>query len=55
MILNKNVDIRHSKFFIYERTSFGKADGRYMAYPKVDSFLKVLYDLLISVWHTFFT
>ncbi|XP_039114390.1 protein OPAQUE10-like isoform X3 [Dioscorea cayenensis subsp. rotundata] len=41
MILNKNVDIRHSKFFIYERTSFGKADGRYMAYPKVDSFLKV--------------
>ncbi|KAH7654731.1 Calponin homology domain-containing protein [Dioscorea alata] len=41
MILKKNVDIRHSKFFIYERTSFGKADGRYMAYPKVDSFLKI--------------
>ncbi|KAJ0961445.1 hypothetical protein J5N97_000194 [Dioscorea zingiberensis] len=40
MILKKNVDMKHSKFFIYERTSFGKADGRYMAYPKVDSFLK---------------
>ncbi|KAJ0967990.1 hypothetical protein J5N97_024907 [Dioscorea zingiberensis] len=41
MILKKNVDMKHSKFFIYEQTSFGKADGRYMAYPKVDSFLKI--------------
>ncbi|XP_039114389.1 protein OPAQUE10-like isoform X2 [Dioscorea cayenensis subsp. rotundata] len=52
MILNKNVDIRHSKFFIYERTSFGKADGRYMAYPKVDSFLKEAKYLLLGTFDT---
>lgn len=42
MLLKKNVELKHSKVYIYERTSFGKSDGRYMPYPKVDSFLKVV-------------
>ncbi|XP_072990812.1 uncharacterized protein [Typha latifolia] len=41
MLLKKYAELKQSKVYIYERTSFGKSDGRYMAYPKVDSFLKI--------------
>lgn len=41
MLLKKHVELKSSKIFIYERTSFAKQDGKYMPYPKVDSFLKV--------------
>ncbi|URE08680.1 hypothetical protein MUK42_23588 [Musa troglodytarum] len=41
MLLKKHVKLKSSKIFIYERTSFAKHDGKYMPYPKVDSFLKI--------------
>ncbi|XP_020677466.1 protein OPAQUE10 isoform X2 [Dendrobium catenatum] len=41
MLLRKHGELKHSKVHIYERTSSGKSDGRYMPYPKVDSFLKI--------------
>ncbi|WOL02807.1 hypothetical protein Cni_G11526 [Canna indica] len=41
MLLKKDVELKNSNLFIYERTSFSKSDGRYMPYPKVDSFLKI--------------
>ncbi|XP_020580542.1 uncharacterized protein LOC110024745 [Phalaenopsis equestris] len=41
MLLRKYGEVKHSKMHIYERTSSGKSDGRYMPYPKVDSFLKI--------------
>jgi len=41
LLLKKHAELKHSKMHIYERTSSGKSDGRYMPYPKVDSFLKV--------------
>ncbi|EHA8590797.1 hypothetical protein COCNU_scaffold024428G000010 [Cocos nucifera] len=41
MLLKKYPELKHSKVYIYERTSFGKSDRKYMPYPKVDSFLKV--------------
>ncbi|RZR77466.1 hypothetical protein BHM03_00002554 [Ensete ventricosum] len=41
MLLKKHVELKSSKIFIYERTSFAKHNGKYMPYPKVDSFLKV--------------
>ncbi|CAL9054639.1 unnamed protein product [Musa banksii] len=41
MLLKKHVELKSSKIFIYERTSFAKHDGKYMPYPKVDSFLKI--------------
>ncbi|XP_020272754.1 uncharacterized protein LOC109847935, partial [Asparagus officinalis] len=41
MLLKKHVELTSSKVYIYERTSSGKSDGKYMPYPKVDSFLKV--------------
>lgn len=39
--MNKE-QMKQSKVYIYERTSSGKSNGKYMPYPKVDSFLKVL-------------
>lgn len=41
LLLKQNVELKHSNVHIYERTSSGKIDGRYMPYPKVDSFLKI--------------
>lgn len=41
MLLKKNVELKYSNVYIHERTSFGNSDGRYMPYPKVDSFLKI--------------
>ncbi|KAG0451220.1 hypothetical protein HPP92_026338 [Vanilla planifolia] len=41
MLLKKHGELKHSKVYIYERTSSGRIDGRYMPYPKVDSFLKI--------------
>ncbi|KAJ8476145.1 hypothetical protein OPV22_019872 [Ensete ventricosum] len=41
MLLKKHVELKSSKIFIYERTSFAKHNGKYMPYPKVDSFLKI--------------
>ncbi|XP_019704444.1 uncharacterized protein [Elaeis guineensis] len=41
MLLKKYPELKHSKVYIYERTSFGKSNRKYMPYPKVDSFLKV--------------
>ncbi|XP_038984754.1 uncharacterized protein LOC103715266 isoform X2 [Phoenix dactylifera] len=41
MLLKKYPELKHSKVYIYERTSFGKSGRKYMPYPKVDSFLKI--------------
>ncbi|XP_015690818.1 protein OPAQUE10-like isoform X2 [Oryza brachyantha] len=38
--MNKE-QMKQSKVYIYERTSSGKSNGKYMPYPKVDSFLKI--------------
>ncbi|KAL5217940.1 hypothetical protein ABZP36_018624 [Zizania latifolia] len=41
-LLRKNKEqLKQSKVYIYERTSSGKSNGKYMPYPKVDSFLKI--------------
>ena len=40
MRMNKE-QMKQSKVYIYERTSSGKSNGKYMPYPKVDSFLKI--------------
>lgn len=41
-LVKKNKEqLKQSKVYIYERTSFGKSNGKYMPYPKVDSFLKI--------------
>nr|BAJ90653.1 predicted protein [Hordeum vulgare subsp. vulgare] len=41
-LLRKNKEqLKQSKVYIYERPSFGKNNGKYTPYPKVDSFLKV--------------
>ncbi|KAL6637069.1 hypothetical protein ACP70R_024641 [Stipagrostis hirtigluma subsp. patula] len=41
-LLKKNRELlKQSKFYIYERTSFGRSNGKYMPYSKVDSFLKI--------------
>ncbi|XP_062212157.1 protein OPAQUE10-like [Phragmites australis] len=41
-LLKKNREqLKQSKVFIYERLSFGKSNGKYMPYSKVDSFLKI--------------
>ena len=41
-LLRKNKEqLKQSKVYIYERPSFGKSNGKYTPYPKVDSFLKV--------------
>lgn len=41
-LLRKNKEqLKQSKVYIYERTSFGKSNGKYTPYPKVDSFLKI--------------
>uniref|UniRef100_A0A0E0KHY8 Calponin-homology (CH) domain-containing protein n=1 Tax=Oryza punctata TaxID=4537 RepID=A0A0E0KHY8_ORYPU len=38
--MNKE-QMKQSKVYIYERTSSGRSNGKYMPYPKVDSFLKI--------------
>lgn len=41
-LLRKNNDqLKQSKVYMYERTSFGRNNGKYTPYPKVDSFLKI--------------
>jgi mitogen-activated protein kinase kinase kinase 1 len=42
LLRKNNEQLKQSKVYMYERTSFGKSNGKYMPYPKVDSFLKVL-------------
>ncbi|KAG6496463.1 hypothetical protein ZIOFF_044330 [Zingiber officinale] len=39
-LLKNHAELRNSKLFIYEHTSFARRNSRYMPYPKVDSFLK---------------
>uniref|UniRef100_A0A0D9VXY5 Calponin-homology (CH) domain-containing protein n=1 Tax=Leersia perrieri TaxID=77586 RepID=A0A0D9VXY5_9ORYZ len=45
--MNKE-QMKQSKVYIYERTSSGKSNGKYMPYPKVDSFLKICQILGLS-------
>ncbi|XP_042407112.1 uncharacterized protein LOC121996980 isoform X4 [Zingiber officinale] len=40
-LLKNHAELRNSKLFIYEHTSFARRNSRYMPYPKVDSFLKI--------------
>lgn len=41
-LLKKNREqLKQTKVYIYERLSFGRSNGKYMPYSKVDSFLKV--------------
>ncbi|OEL24737.1 hypothetical protein BAE44_0014244 [Dichanthelium oligosanthes] len=41
-LLKKNREqLKQSKVYIYERLSFGRSNGKYMPYSKVDSFLKI--------------
>ncbi|KAJ1293985.1 hypothetical protein BS78_01G111600 [Paspalum vaginatum] len=41
-LLRKNREqLKQSKVYIYERISFGRSNGKYMPYSKVDSFLKI--------------
>ncbi|TVU45483.1 hypothetical protein EJB05_04972 [Eragrostis curvula] len=41
-LLKKNREqLKQSKVYIYDRLSFGKSNGKYMPYSKVDSFLKI--------------
>ncbi|KAF8733777.1 hypothetical protein HU200_014624 [Digitaria exilis] len=40
-LMKKNREqLKQSKVYIYERLSFGRSNGKYMPYSKVDSFLK---------------
>jgi mitogen-activated protein kinase kinase kinase 1 len=41
LLRKNNEQLKQSKVYMYERTSFGKSNGKYMPYPKVDSFLKI--------------
>ncbi|XP_004982052.1 protein OPAQUE10 isoform X2 [Setaria italica] len=41
-LLKKNREqLKQSKVYIYEKLSFGRSNGKYMPYSKVDSFLKI--------------
>ncbi|KAF8681923.1 hypothetical protein HU200_045374 [Digitaria exilis] len=41
-LMKKNREqLKQSKVYIYERLSFGRSNGKYMPYSKVDSFLKM--------------
>lgn len=41
LLRKNNEQLKQSKVYMYERTSFGRNNGKYTPYPKVDSFLKI--------------